>query len=75
MPIFFLSGALFPISNLPVLLQKIIIVNPLVYGVDALRGLLTGVYSIGLLYDLIVLLIVIFIMIMIGAWNFTKIET
>ncbi|MFW6285644.1 MAG: ABC transporter permease [Nanoarchaeota archaeon] len=75
MPIFFLSGALFPISNLPVLLQKIIIVNPLVYGVDALRGLLTGVYSIGLLYNLIVLLIVIFIMIMIGAWNFTKIET
>lgn len=74
MPIFFLSGALFPITNLPPFLLTIVRFNPLVYGVDALRGLLTGVYSIGLLFDMIVLIPLIIVMIIIGAWSFSKIE-
>lgn len=74
MPIFFLSGALFPLTDLPNALSFIVKFNPLVYGVDALRGLLTGVYSIGLIYDLIVLIPLIILIIIIGAWNFSKIE-
>jgi ABC-2 type transport system permease protein len=74
MPIFFLSGALFPINNLPEALLNIVRFNPLVYGVDALRGLLSGSYIIGFGYDMLVLIPLIVVMIIIGAWSFSKIE-
>ncbi len=38
MPIFFLSGALYPLNNLPVGLAAVTRVNPLTYGIDGLRG-------------------------------------
>ncbi len=38
MPIFFLSGAMFPLVNLPTWLHVLTRINPLAYGVDALRG-------------------------------------
>lgn len=74
MPIFFLSGALFSIKDLPSVLGAIVRFNPLVYGVDALRGLLSGMYSFGLFYDLIILIPLIIFMILFGAWNFSKID-
>lgn len=39
MPLFFLSGALFPISTLPAWLDSLVRLDPLTYGVDALRNL------------------------------------
>lgn len=42
MPMFFLSGALFPMTALPLWLKSIVSVNPLSYGVDALRGVIIG---------------------------------
>ncbi|MCR4439913.1 MAG: ABC transporter permease [bacterium] len=41
-PIFFLSGALFPIQNLPRVLRLLSYLDPLTYGVDGLRGALVG---------------------------------
>ena len=41
-PIFFLSGAISPISNLPAGLRVLSYVNPLTYGVDGMRGALVG---------------------------------
>lgn len=41
-PLFFLSGALFPISNLPKVLRLISFINPLTYGVEGLRKTLLG---------------------------------
>lgn len=41
-PLFFLSGALFPLENLPTYLATLTAVNPVTYIVDALRGLLIG---------------------------------
>src|SRR5947209_10196031 len=38
MPIFFLSGALYPLSNLPAALTVLTRLDPLSYGVDGLRG-------------------------------------
>lgn len=38
MPIFFLSGAMFPLVNLPTWLSILTKIDPLAYGVDALRG-------------------------------------
>jgi ABC-2 type transport system permease protein len=41
-PLFLLSGALFPVSNLPAPLRILSYFDPLTYGVDALRGVLIG---------------------------------
>jgi ABC-2 type transport system permease protein len=42
MPLVLLSGAFFPISNLPVWLKGLVYLNPLTYGVEALRWCLSG---------------------------------
>ncbi|MEM2959829.1 MAG: ABC transporter permease [Candidatus Jordarchaeaceae archaeon] len=42
LPLFFSSGALFPISSAPGWLQTLGYFNPLTYAVDAMRGLLLG---------------------------------
>jgi ABC-2 type transport system permease protein len=41
-PMFFFSGALFQVANLPSWLESITYINPLTYGVDALRGIILG---------------------------------
>lgn len=74
MPLFFLSGALFPLDSLPSPLKIVTQLNPLSYGVDGIRGALTGVSHLGLLLDFIVLVIVAFIMTLIGSYLFSKIE-
>ena len=42
MPMFFLSGALFPVATLPSWLKWVFYVNPLTYSVDALRAITMG---------------------------------
>jgi len=44
MPVFFLSGAMFPLDGLPTWLQALTYANPLTYGVDGLRFALGGPY-------------------------------
>lgn len=74
MPIFFLSGALFPLQGLPKTIQAVVTANPLSYGVDGLRGTVTGVFSFGLTTDLIVLSLATAILIGIGTYLFSKIQ-
>jgi hypothetical protein len=50
MPLFFLSGALFPLQGSGAM-ATIARFNPLSYGVDALRGLLVNIYHFGLAVD------------------------
>ncbi len=42
MPMFFLSGALFPVATLPSWLSWVFYINPLTYDVDALRAITMG---------------------------------
>ncbi|MCF7819952.1 MAG: ABC transporter permease [Candidatus Pacebacteria bacterium] len=74
MPIFFLSGALFPIEGINRTLYYIIRINPLTYGVDGLRQSLIseGYFSLGL--DLVVLAILAIITLILGAKLFSKIQ-
>ncbi|HIH38528.1 ABC transporter permease [Candidatus Woesearchaeota archaeon] len=74
MPIFFLSGALFPLEGLPKGLELVIKLNPLSYGVDGLRGTLTGAFHFSLMLDLAVMLGVTLAIGIIGTWLFSKIE-
>ena len=74
MPSFFLSGALFPLENAPSLLQNISRVNPLSYGVDALRTTLTGMINFGLGTDFAVLGIITLFLFLLGGYLFSKIQ-
>lgn len=73
-PVFFLSGALFPLQDLPKIISIITQIDPLTYGVDGIRGTLTGVSHFGLTIDMTVLLILVAIILSIGAFLFSKIE-
>jgi ABC-2 type transport system permease protein len=74
MPLFFLSGALFPLQGVPGALTTIARFNPLSYGVDALRGLMTGVSHFGMLLNFGVLGIVTIVFLAVGSYFFSKIQ-
>ena len=55
-PIFFLSGALYPIDGLPHVLRVVVLINPMSYVVDAVRGLCIGPHHFSLVLDVAVAL-------------------
>jgi ABC-2 type transport system permease protein len=73
-PIFFLSGALFPLTGVVSFLSISAYFNPLAYGVDAVRGSLTGVTHFGLMTDFAVLAIISLTVLAIGSYLFSKVE-
>jgi len=74
MPIFFLSGALFPLSGLPDVMAWVVKANPLAYGIDALRAFLIGASQFSLALDFVVLLGVGAALMVVGSYFFTRIE-
>lgn len=74
LPIFFLSGALFPLANLPKALAIVTRIDPLTYGVDALRGTLIGASHFGLALDSFLLCILAAIFLSLGAYLFSRIQ-
>jgi ABC-2 type transport system permease protein len=74
MPLFFLSGAIYPLDGLPRVLAALTRVDPLTYGVDGIRGLMIGRTHFGIAVDLAVLFGVAVLFVLFGAWRFSKIE-
>jgi ABC-2 type transport system permease protein len=74
MPLFFLSGALFPMDGLPNVLGTIVSIDPLAYGVDGLRGTLANGAHFGLWTDFAVLVAIMVIFLAIGSYLFSKIQ-
>jgi ABC-2 type transport system permease protein len=74
MPIFFLSGALFPLTNLPKALEIIASLDPLTYGVDGLRGALIGVGHFNATLDVAVLSAIAAVLVSAGAYLFSRIQ-
>ncbi len=74
MPLFFLSGALFPLNDLPGIISVISRINPLSYGVDGLRATLINVAHFGLATDFLVLTGVSILFLSIGSYLFSKIQ-
>jgi ABC-2 type transport system permease protein len=74
MPIFFLSGALFPLTNLPFALNLLTRADPLSYGVDGLRGSLISASHFGATMDVVVLAIAASLFLAIGTYFFSRIE-
>ena len=74
MPIFFLSGALYPLRNLPTALSVVVSLDPLAYGVDGLRTTLIGVSHFGIAFDALVLVLGATLVLFIGSHLFSKIQ-
>lgn len=72
MPIFLLSGALFPLKDVPDVMKMISYFDPLSYGIDGIRGSLVGITNVDLITDFIVLLGISIGMISLGTLMFKK---
>lgn len=73
-PLYFLSGALYPLNNVPSWLRIIAEINPMSYAVDAMRDMLIGQTHFGFTKDFVVLVITMLVMMMFGAYRFKHIQ-
>lgn len=73
-PLFFLSGALYPLNDVPTVLKVIATVNPVSYAIDAMRATLLNQTHFGLLLDIAVLAFTAAVLVIFGALRFRKIE-
>ena len=55
LPLYFLSGAMFPLNGLPKWLSIAVVLDPVTYGVDLLRGILLGAHHFSLPVDILAL--------------------
>jgi ABC-2 type transport system permease protein len=74
MPIYFLSGALYPLNNLPVGLRIATRIDPLTYGIDGLRGAFIGTSHFSVGTNAAVMSVVAVIFLALGAQSFSKIQ-
>ncbi len=75
LPIYFLSGALFPLNDAHSVLKYITRADPLAYGIDGMRNVLGApnpAFNTNL--DFLVLVIVAAVLLVFGAYRFSKIE-
>ena len=73
-PMFFFSGDLFPIDNLPSYLLLFTVIDPVTYAVDGLRGLLLGSSQLPIALNMAILAGFAAIMIGIGTWSFKRLK-
>ena len=74
MPMFFVSGALFPLSGLPAAISTVASINPMSYAVDGLRETLSGVLHFGLGADFLGLAVGAVVIVAFGSWMFSTIQ-
>lgn len=74
MPIFFLSGVLFPLDWLPKAMSYITKFNPLTYWIDAVRWALINVSHFSMATNFIVLSIITLFILLIWSYLFSKVE-
>jgi len=74
MPIFFLSGALYPLTNLPWGLAAVTRIDPMTYGIDGLRGAFIGTAHFSPVTNVIVLIGVAAFFLILGARAFARIQ-
>ncbi len=72
-PLFFLSGALYPVSQLPSFLHYVVLANPFSYGVDLLKHAVPNVSTdFSIWTDIVVLVVFSVIAIFIACWQFSR---
>jgi ABC-2 type transport system permease protein len=73
-PLFLLSGALYPLDNLPSWLKVLTHIDPATYAVDALRHVILGISSMPLIFSISVILGFDIVVIVIGSWAFNRLK-
>ena len=73
-PIFLLSGALYPLDNLPGWMQILTRLDPATYAVDGLRAVILGKSTMAYLPNLLVVLGFDVLMAFIGTWAFKRMK-
>ncbi len=73
-PLFFFSGALYPLDKLPLWLSAITYIDPVTYGVDGLRTVTIGISQFPLYFDLGVLAAFAAVMFTIGTRTFERMK-
>ncbi|NLE90497.1 MAG: ABC transporter permease [Dehalococcoidales bacterium] len=86
MPLIFLAGVFYPVNNVPIVMEVISKINPLTYGVDAIRQVFlgsesaygTGVTVFGhtmtIMDDVIVVVLLGLALMSVAVWSFTRSE-
>jgi ABC-2 type transport system permease protein len=74
MPIYFLSGALYPLRHAPPVLEAVARIDPLAYGVDGLRAAFLGTSHFGILTDFGVLAFCALVFLGLGTYFFNRIQ-
>ena len=73
-PLFFLSGALFPLDRFPPVVKVLAYLNPLTYGVDGLRYSLIGASAFSPAVDFVILGASCIALLSLGAYLFDTTE-
>ncbi len=73
-PLFFLSGSMYPLDNIPGVMKIIATINPLSYAVDAMRSTLINQSHFGLVTDSIVMVATLVILFIFSIYRFQKID-
>ena len=73
-PLFFLSGAIFPLQNLPPVLNFITKINPFSYGVDGLRYAFSGSNVFSPVLSITILIGVSIVVLGFGLYQFSKVQ-
>jgi len=72
MPMWFLSGAMFPPKNLPVWLNILVRLNPLTYGVDLMRHLIIDISYYPPVFELAFLIIFSTVIVALAVFSFNR---
>jgi ABC-2 type transport system permease protein len=73
-PLFFFSGALYPLENLPPWLTFLTYIDPVTYGVDGMRGILLGTSRFPILLNFSALAAFALVMIWAGTLAFKRMQ-
>ncbi|MEK7124664.1 MAG: ABC transporter permease [Patescibacteria group bacterium] len=73
-PLFFLSGAIFPLKDLPAVLNFITKINPFSYAVDGLRYAFSGANVFNPLLSIAILIGAFLVILSIGIYQFSKVQ-
>ena len=73
-PLFFLSGSMYPLDNIPGVMKVIAAINPLSYAVDAMRSTLINQTHFGLMTDFIVMSATLVVLMAFSIYRFKRIE-
>jgi len=73
-PLFLLSGALYPLTNLPKWMQVLTHINPATYAVDGLRSVIIHVSSMPFITNLLIILGFDIALVVIGTWAFNRMK-